>query len=136
MKEDNKQEFPGYPHYPGNQDITKARNNNGKEQLPGDEEVSSQPTASENDADITPEDLRILSAIENGSTEDDELLQEAELDETDEDGDPLNEDDSLDIPGSEEDDTDEELGEEDEENNYYSLGGDDHEGQEENNGDQ
>lgn len=33
----------------------------------------------------------------------------------------------LDVPGSELDDADEETGEEDEENNYYSLGGDNHE---------
>ena len=37
----------------------------------------------------------------------------------------------LDVPGSELDDENEALGEEDEENNYYSLGGDRHEGQEE-----
>ncbi len=37
----------------------------------------------------------------------------------------------LDIPGSELDDSNEEIGEEDEENNYYSLGGDNHEQQEE-----
>lgn len=37
---------------------------------------------------------------------------------------PLSE--GLDVPGSELDDTDEQIGEEDEENNYYSLGGDDH----------
>jgi hypothetical protein len=97
----------------------------------------------DNDADITAEDLKILGAIENGSTDDDAQLIESELDDTDGDGDPLNESSTmsmsgsdLDIPGAEEDDTDEEMGEEDEENNYYSLGGDNHEGQEENNGDQ
>src|SRR5688572_28185796 len=37
----------------------------------------------------------------------------------------------LDVPGSEEDDAQEEIGSEDEENNYYSLGGDNHESQEE-----
>lgn len=41
----------------------------------------------------------------------------------------------LDIPGSELDDADEEIGEEDEENNYYSLGGDNHDDLEEDNGD-
>ena len=45
-------------------------------------------------------------------------------------GDKIGED--LDIPGSELDDADEAIGEEDEENNYYSLGGDNHEGLEEN----
>jgi hypothetical protein len=40
----------------------------------------------------------------------------------------------LDVPGSELDDADERLGNEDEENNYYSLGGDDHNDLEEDNG--
>ena len=65
------------------------------------------------------------------------------LDNVDNDGDPLNEDsslnqdmtgESLDVPGGEADDADEKIGEEDEENNYYSLGGDNHENQEENKG--
>ncbi|MBA4410549.1 MAG: hypothetical protein Q8S54_04560 [Bacteroidota bacterium] len=41
----------------------------------------------------------------------------------------------LDIPGSELDDEMENIGSEDEENNYYSLGGDDHEDLEEDQGD-
>lgn len=41
----------------------------------------------------------------------------------------------LDVPGAELDDDMEEIGEEDEENNYYSLGGDNHENLEEDNGD-
>jgi hypothetical protein len=44
-------------------------------------------------------------------------------------------DKGLDIPGADLDDSDEEIGEEDEENNYYSLGGDNHENLEEDNGD-
>lgn len=43
--------------------------------------------------------------------------------------------DDLDVPGSEFDDEDEMIGKEDEENNYYSLGGDNHESLEENQGD-
>jgi len=43
--------------------------------------------------------------------------------------------DDLDIPGAELDDEMEEIGSEDEENNYYSLGGDDHENLEEDQGD-
>ena len=59
---------------------------------------------------------------------DDENLKAAELDQTDDDGTPLNEDidrsgSDLDVPGSEADDADEAIGEEDEENNSYSLGG-------------
>jgi len=60
---------------------------------------------------------------------DDEDRRKATLDNTDEDGDPLNEEvdasgADLDVPGSEDDDANEEIGEEDEENNSYSLGGD------------
>jgi hypothetical protein len=40
----------------------------------------------------------------------------------------------LDIPGSELDDANEAIGEEDEENNYYSLGGDNHDNLEEDQG--
>lgn len=40
----------------------------------------------------------------------------------------------LDIPGSELDDEQENIGSEDEENNYYSLGGDDHNDLDEDNG--
>ncbi|MGC4038480.1 MAG: hypothetical protein QM764_21130 [Chitinophagaceae bacterium] len=43
---------------------------------------------------------------------------------------------NLDVPGAEADDANEAIGEEDEENNYYSLGGDNHENLEEDNGDQ
>ena len=61
-------------------------------------------------------------------------LQEASLDNTDDEGTPLNEGSfkndtagtDLDVPGTEQDDADEEIGEEDEENNDYSLGGDNH----------
>jgi hypothetical protein len=40
----------------------------------------------------------------------------------------------LDVPGAELDDNDEAIGEEDEENNYYSLGGDEHNDLDEDNG--
>lgn len=42
--------------------------------------------------------------------------------------------DDLDIPGAELDDDQEMIGEEDEENNYYSLGGDNHNDLDEDNG--
>ena len=63
---------------------------------------------------------------ESMATLDDEQLNNAALENTDEDGEPLNEETNLsgselDVPGSEEDDNDEEIGEEDEENNPYSL---------------
>ena len=67
-------------------------------------------------------------------TEDNINLREAALDNTDEDGTPLNEGSfnnnitgtDLDVPGADEDDEPEEIGEEDEEKNEYSLGGDNH----------
>ncbi|MEO6902774.1 MAG: hypothetical protein ABI315_06430 [Bacteroidia bacterium] len=40
----------------------------------------------------------------------------------------------LDVPGSELDDQQEDIGSEDEENNYYSIGGDDHNDLDEDNG--
>lgn len=185
----NKQQdkdLPGYPHYPANEDITRAKNNNGKEPLneenvtvpnsfdiPGQEHITPAPlgemadtTASSADeedvlhgdslderdnetrivmgteADVTAEDIKNLEAADqNMDTIDDQNLEEAALDDTDNDGEPLNEDsididmtgEDLDVPGSELDNPEENIGEEDEENNYYSLGGDNHEGQEEDN---
>ena len=77
-------------------------------------------------------DLKISS--NDMPTADDINLREAALDNTDEDGTPLNEGSfknnisatDLDVPGADADDEDEEIGDEDEENNEYSLGGDDH----------
>ena len=74
-------------------------------------------------------DLRIAA---NDMPGDDENLRKAALDNTDDDGTPLNEgsfkndvsSDDLDIPGADLDDEDESVGDEDEENNDYSLGGD------------
>jgi hypothetical protein len=77
--------------------------------------------------DITPEERALLDSTDENSGEgDDELLDEARLDDTDEDGEPLNENDDdvsgndLDVPGADADNADEEIGEEDEENNDYS----------------
>ena len=61
-------------------------------------------------------------------TEDD-VLDEAALDSTDDDGDPLNEEsfgeevsgDDLDIPGADDDELDEEIGDGDEENDGYNT---------------
>jgi hypothetical protein len=81
------------------------------------------------DSDVS-EDEKI--ALERSSidvdTPDNEALYEAEPDDTDFDGEKLNEDTDdvsggdLDVPGAELDDENEEIGEEDEENNEYSLG--------------
>jgi len=155
-KHNKKDEFPGYPHYPASEDITEPGNNNGEQVLAEERTPRVNKTdhlndreadtrfVSGTDADITDEDLQILDAAEqNMDSTDGANIQYASLDSEDEDGDPLNEDgslnrdatgESLDVPGSSADDADELIGEEDEENNYYSLGGDLHESQEENKG--
>ncbi len=80
------------------------------------------------DADVTPQEKKVLEDIDYRKAEsEDQPLIEGQLDNTDDDGDPLNEDDDdlsgadLDVPGAEEDDLDEGIGEEDEENNEYSI---------------
>lgn len=90
-----------------------------------------------NSSDVTAEEKSTLENLDRWRSDaEGKVLVESALDETDEDGDPLNEGgladdevgDDLDVPGAEEDDVEEELGEEDEENNDYSLSDeDDHE---------
>ncbi|MDB5201928.1 MAG: hypothetical protein JWQ27_1337 [Ferruginibacter sp.] len=81
------------------------------------------------DADISPEERALLDAsFEDNDASDESNLKAAQLDNTDADGELLNEKssaeagsgDDLDIPGAEDDDENEALGEEDEENNGYS----------------
>ncbi|MDO6430524.1 hypothetical protein Q4E93_08000 [Flavitalea sp. BT771] len=95
----------------------------------GDEDITSAT-----DADVTPEERKVLEDIDYRKAEsEDQPLIEGQLDNTDGDGDPLNEDDDdlsgedLDVPGAEDDDLNEEIGEEDEENNEYSLDDNDEE---------
>ena len=64
----------------------------------------------------------------------DEDIYNREKKEVIENGEESTLDEGLDVPGSELDDADELIGEEDEENNYYSLGGDDHDDLEQDNG--
>ena len=79
------------------------------------------------DSDVTEDEkITLERSATDMDTEDNEDLYAAELDDTDDDGDKLNEADDvsgkdLDVPGEEDDDADEEIGEEDEENNDYSL---------------
>ena len=90
------------------------------------------------EADVTDEDLKLLGHMdEDMDLNDDEMTDKEGLDDTDADGDPLNEGkadidtagDDLDIPGeeSEKAQVNKALGEEDEENDYYSLDDDDEE---------
>ena len=93
----------------------------------------------ENDSNVSAEeknDLRI--SVNDKPTTDDANLRNAALDNTDDDGTPLNEGSfknnisgtDLDIPGATDDDEDEDIGEDDEENNDYSLSDDDTDGHE------
>ena len=82
------------------------------------------------DTDVSEQEKELLSRTEDSmSSIDDEDRRNLMLDDTDLDGDLLNERDDvsgsdLDVPGSTDDDENEKIGEEDEENNSYSLGGD------------
>lgn len=110
-KVDNKQakpkedvNLPGYPIYPAGEDVYS--------QL--DEEK-----------DVDPEDIsKKKTSVEKSSS--------GKLNEKNFSQDMSGED--LDIPGSEEDEMEDNMGSEDEENNFYSLGGDDHDDLEEDNG--
>ena len=144
------QDFPGYPHYPAKEDImdqrtdsqrvdvdieklASGRNSSGVSQrFANDEERTEQNTSASapqgneddleirmgNEADVTEDELSVLNSTDAEiGTPQNVSNEELESD--------------LDVPGSELDDDNEKIGEEDEENNYYSLGGDRHEGQEE-----
>lgn len=78
----------------------------------------------DNETDLNPEDI----SQEKKNDSNNENWNEKDFDE-DHSG------DDLDVPGAELDDEEEEIGSEDEENNYYSLGGDNHNDLEEDNGD-
>jgi hypothetical protein len=84
------------------------------------------------EADVTEEDLALLGDRDQDmDMNEDELIRKEGLDDTDLDGDPLNEaavdedstGDDLDMPNEGDDDARKEI--EDEENDYYSLGGGD-----------
>jgi hypothetical protein len=105
LESDKKEDnLPGYPAYPEDEDIYSNY---------------------EEEKDIDPED--IFKKKESG--EKNKLRRNPELDLDDEfPG------DDLDVPGAELDDDMEVIGSEDEENNYYSLGGDEHDDLDENQG--
>lgn len=101
----------------------------GDDVLDNEDDLENNP-GDDPDADISPEELRLLQESEEDVLTEDELqLRRAKLDNRDDEGDLLNEQgfgdersgDDLDVPGSEEDDDEEAIGEEDEENNPYSV---------------
>jgi hypothetical protein len=107
----------------------------------GDDVLDQDDDLMDKKSNVTPDERKTLAGIDSHRADsEDEVLRESALDETDNDGDPLNEGGfgrgrdedvdgkDLDIPGADEDDADEAIGEEDEENNEYSLSDeDDHE---------
>ncbi len=142
-KKNFKEEFPGYPHYPAQDDIM----NSPEEKLSIDLEKPENPLVAEPVDEVTPETM----LPEKGSEEDIPLVKGTSADVTKQEvqelGDPnlsmdLQDDDDvlrdrpeeerdmagedLVVPGAELDDNNEEIGSEDEENNLYSLGGDNH----------
>ena len=98
-------------------------------------------TGGDGDVSRMEQGLLAKSADASGTDEDDEIMAISGLDDTDEDGDLLNEGSfdtdasgsDLDTSGTDEDDDLENIGEEDEENNQYSLGGDNKESLDEDN---
>lgn len=81
-------------------------------------------------SNVSRDERRALANVDNREVDtEDEVLNEAALDSTDDDGDPLNEEgfgedvsgDDLDIPGADDDEYDEEIGDGDEENDGYNT---------------
>jgi hypothetical protein len=83
------------------------------------------------DSNVSQTEKDDLRKSANDMPGDDENLRRAALDNTDDDGEPLNEESfkknvsgtDLDVPGAQQDDANENIGEEDEENNEYSIAG-------------
>lgn len=133
--QNNEDQFPGYPHYPSGEDITNPRN--GMQQVnlvPGGTSAPHTQDAEPQESDVSEDEKEMLTAAFQNRDLEQTDKERSGLDETDEDGEPLNEGSGqygaqgsdLDIPGGEADDAGEQVGSEDEENNYYSLGGDEH----------
>ncbi len=138
------QDFPGYPHYPSNEDIMNTKD---LDRVPLDVENLSrsrgavEPAPNKSTSDNVTNNIEPILPEDDSADIDDPETAAANL--TEDDLIALGDDDSavpknpvldgedLDIPGAEDDDSNEEIGEEDEENNYYSIGGDAHENLEE-----
>jgi hypothetical protein len=127
-----RQDLPGYPHYPPKEDMMR-KGQRVEKNLDGDdskvEKPASTPVLPDTDAaggrenkryDFTEDDLQALGPVDLSLDlgDDEQLKQRTQpVDFAAAD---------LDVPGSEIDDDDEDNGSEDEENNPYSLGGDAH----------
>ena len=136
-KKKSLENLPGYPHYPGSEDIMKtekridadvenlsrshgAKNSDLKERLPVNRTGNSTPEIIPGtEADLTKQDLISLGPVDRDldEGEDETVLPGLKIG-------PDFSGDDLDVPGSESDDDAESTGSEDEENNYYSRGQD------------
>ena len=109
---------------PDNENSTEIQD---KTPIPFDREINENEIKDPGDNDILPQELELLDkAGADDPTADDIAANDILLDDTDDDGDKLNESldltgEELDVPGSEDDDDLETIGGEDEENNPYSL---------------
>lgn len=108
--EAEKKGFPGYPHYPASEDIFNR----------------------EKEVDLDTEDLTEVKSEGDSTRIKNRENKPEKRNEKDFHEDMTGED--LDVPGSAADEAKGNSGNEDEENNYYSLGGDDHNDLEEDNG--
>ena len=150
-KENERDNLPGYPHYPPSEDIMNPANGFQKTVADSEHLTRSGKYMPHESSRINPsegtmeeeayDDLGIVPGTEADLTSEDQLIlgpKEGDADMGDDEMvrgkiQPIGgADEELDIPGAELDDENEALGEEDEENNYYSLGGDNHENLEEN----
>ena len=88
-----------------------------------DEELPDEEADIAGDSNVSDDERELLDEAANSDPvyRDERNLRDARLDERDEDGELLNEEE-LDVPGAELDDDGEDIGAEDEENNSYSLG--------------
>lgn len=150
------EQFPGYPHYSSAEDIMHepigARkvstdpddiNRDNAYMATGDRNSDEKPMSALEDEEETDDDVVIVPGTEADVTKEDlELLgpKDQDMDMGDDEMlrvklDPIGETgDDLDVPGEDLMNEDEEaLGQDDEENSYYSLGGERHEGLEEDN---
>ena len=108
-----------------------VENNDLRSDLPGTDLEDEVSAREKNDADVTPEERATLENMFM-PTNDEENLRRSALDNTDFEGEQLNEDSfgevlssaDLDIPDETDETESTSLGQGDEENKYYSLGGD------------
>jgi hypothetical protein len=134
------EEFPGYPKYPADEDITRQAKRIDENlddevltQVKHNEEPKSKLKPDESPVDETSEDIKNEASDFDVDEEDLEALGPKDLSLDGGDDEQLKHrnrpvdfsGEDLDVPGTELDDDGEETGSEDEENNIYSLGGDD-----------